>query len=99
MRVERATPWVTKPSGTEVTVRSRLRKVWRASAYLMLGAAVGVLAWFLVAGLLVVMALALVLVGLPLLPEAVLVLRRFARIERRRAGRVLGAPIPERYTP
>jgi Flp pilus assembly protein TadB len=90
---------VTKPSGTEVTVRSRLRKVWRASAYLMLGAAVGVLAWFLVAGLLVVMALALVLVGLPLLPEAVLVLRRFARLERRRAGRVLDAPIPERYTP
>jgi signal transduction histidine kinase len=73
--------------------------VWRASAYLMLGAAVGVLAWFLVAGLLVVMALALVLVGLPLLPEAVLVLRRFASLERWRAGRVLGVPIPERYTP
>ena len=99
MRVERATPWVTKPSGTEVTVRSRLRKVWRASAYLMLGAAVGVLAWFLVAGLLLVMALALVLVGLPLLPEAVLVLRRFASLERWRAGRVLGVPIAERYTP
>jgi signal transduction histidine kinase len=98
-RVERATPWVTKPSGTEVTVRSRLRTVWRASAYLMLGAAVGVLAWFLVAGLLVVMALALVLVGLPLLPEAVLVLRRFASLERWRAGRVLGVPIAERYTP
>jgi signal transduction histidine kinase len=80
-------------------VRSRLRKAWRASAYLMLSAAVGALAWFLVAGLSLVMALVLVLVGLPLLPEAVLVLRRFARLERRRAGRVLGAPIPERYTP
>src|SRR5215207_664684 len=65
----------------------------------MLSAAVGALAWFLVAGLSLVMALVLVLVGLPLLPEAVLVLRRFARLERRRAGRVLGAPIPERYTP
>jgi signal transduction histidine kinase len=65
----------------------------------MLGAAVGALAWFLLAGLLLVLALVLVLVGLPLLPEAVLVLRRFARLERRRAGRVLAAPIPERYTP
>ena len=80
-------------------MRSRLGKAWRASAYLMLSAAVGALAWFLVAGLLLVMALVLVLVGLPLLPEAVLVQRRFARLERRRAGRVLGAPIPERYTP
>ena len=44
------------------------------------------------------MALALVLVGLPLLPEAVLVLRRFASLERWRAGRVLGVPIAERYT-
>jgi signal transduction histidine kinase len=82
-----------------VTVRSRLQTVWQASAYLMLGGAVGALAWFLVAGLLLVMALVLVLVGLPLLPEGVLVLRRFARLERRRAGRVLGVPIPERYTP
>jgi signal transduction histidine kinase len=80
-------------------VRSRLRATWRASAYLVLSAAVGALAWFLAAGLLLVMALVLVLVGLPLLPEAALVLRRFAWLERWRAGRVLGAPIPERYTP
>ena len=42
MRVERATPWGgDQASGTEVTVRSRLRYTWRASAYLMLGAAAG----------------------------------------------------------
>src|SRR4029450_6464548 len=65
----------------------------------MLSAAVGALAWFLLAGLSLALALVLVLVGLPLLPEAALVLRRFAGPDRRRPGRVLGAPIPERSTP
>jgi signal transduction histidine kinase len=51
------------------------------------------LAWALIAVLI------LLLVGLPLLPEGVLALRRFASLERRRAGRMLGEPIPESYTP
>jgi signal transduction histidine kinase len=65
----------------------------------MVGTGVGVLGWMLIAGVAAVLALTLVLLGLPLLPEAVLVLRRFATIERRRAGRLVGVPIPERYVP
>jgi signal transduction histidine kinase len=80
-------------------VRSRLREAWQASAYLMVGAVTALPAWALVGGLALVTILALLLVGLPLLPEAALVLRRFASLERRRAGRLLGEPVPERYAP
>jgi signal transduction histidine kinase len=80
-------------------VQSRLRTAWRASAYLMVGAVTATLAWAFASGLVLVMILVLVLVGLPLLPEAALVLRRFAGLERQRASRLLGEPIPERYAP
>jgi hypothetical protein len=82
-----------------VKVRPRLRRAWQACAYLMVGAATALLAWVLTSGLIFAVGLVLVVVGLPLLPDAVLVLRRFASMERRRAGRVLGEPIPERYVP
>jgi signal transduction histidine kinase len=76
---------------------ARLRQVGRASAYLALGAATGLLAWVIAGGIAVAIVLVPLLVGLPLLPWAVRGLRWLCGLERRRAAWLLGAPVPARY--
>jgi signal transduction histidine kinase len=78
---------------------ARLRQVGRASAYLALGAATGLLAWVIAGGIAVAIVLVPFLVGLPLLPWAVRGLRWLCGLERRRAAWLLGAPVPARYLP
>ncbi|MFB6715783.1 sensor domain-containing protein [Streptomyces sp. NPDC056358] len=77
-----------------------IRRSWDASRYLFIGVPVALLAY--VGTFLVVAALmfAVVLIGLPALPEAAKVLRRFAEFERRRAAARLGVPFtPTPYLP
>jgi hypothetical protein len=56
-------------------MRARLRRAGRASAYLVLGAATGVLAWVVAAGIAVAIVLMPLVVGLPQFPWAVRGLR------------------------
>ncbi|MFF9508535.1 sensor domain-containing protein [Streptomyces sp. NPDC014724] len=77
-----------------------IRRSWDASRYLFIGVPIALLAY--VGTFLVVAALmfAVVLIGLPALPEAAKVLRRFAEFERRRAAARLGVPFtPTPYLP
>jgi signal transduction histidine kinase len=80
-------------------MRARLRQLGRASAYLALGAATGVLAWVVAAGIAVAIMLVPLLIGLPQLPWAVRGLRWLSGLERRRAAWLLGEPVPARYLP
>jgi signal transduction histidine kinase len=80
-------------------MRARLRQVGRASAYLLLGVATGLLAWVVAAGIAVAIVLVPLLIGLPQLPWAVRGLRWLSGLERRRAAWLLGEPVPERYLP
>ncbi|MFJ2708463.1 sensor histidine kinase [Streptomyces sp. NPDC087428] len=77
-----------------------VRSSWHASRYLLIGIPVALLAY--VGTFLVVAALlfAVVIIGLPALPEAAKVLHRFAESERRRAAAYLGLPFrPTPYLP
>lgn len=80
-------------------MRARLRQVGRASAYLVLGVATGLLAWVVAGGIAVAIVLAPLLIGLTQLPWAVRGLRWLSGLERRRAAWLLGEPVPERYLP
>jgi signal transduction histidine kinase len=80
-------------------MRARLRQVGRASAYLLLGMATGLLAWVVAAGIAVAIVLVPLLVGLTQLPWAVRGLRWLSGLERRRAAWLLGEPVPQRYLP
>ncbi|MEE1737690.1 sensor histidine kinase [Streptomyces sp. BE147] len=77
-----------------------IRRAWEASQYLFLGISVALLTYL--SGFLVVAVLmfAVVVIGLPALPEAAKLLRAFAEFERRRASARLGVPFrPTRYLP
>jgi signal transduction histidine kinase len=80
-------------------MRARLRQVGRASAYLLLGVATGLLAWVVAGGIAVALLLVPLLIGLTQLPWAVRGLRWLSGLERRRAAWLLGEPVPERYLP
>jgi hypothetical protein len=68
--------------------------------YLLTGLATSVLAFaLLVAGLTAGAILAVTVVGAPVIFFTILALRLFARLERRRAAMLLGAPIGEAYRP
>ncbi|MFD7427897.1 sensor histidine kinase [Streptomyces sp. NPDC059818] len=77
-----------------------VRSSWHASRYLLIGIPVALLAYagtFLVVAALL---FAVVIIGLPALPEAAKVLHRFAESERRRAAAYLGVPFrPTPYLP
>lgn len=77
-----------------------VRRSWHASRYVLIGIPVALVAY--VATFLVVAALlfAVVVIGLPALPEAAKALHRFAEFERRRAAAYLGVPFrPTPYLP
>jgi signal transduction histidine kinase len=80
-----------------MSVRAALRRSAEATGRLVAALRITVPALFGVAPLLVF--LALLVVTLPWLPDAVKPLRALANAERRRAGRVLGREIPEPYRP
>ena len=81
-------------------MRGLIERTGRALAYLVTGLVVGPLgfAWSLAAALLVVVTSFTHLGGHAFLGAA-WVTRRFAGLERRRAGWVLGAPVPAPYVP
>ncbi|MFQ6327570.1 sensor histidine kinase [Nocardia sp. CWNU-33] len=80
-------------------LRDRLRRLPSAIGYLVIGGVTSVLSLFAVIGLLLVVALSLVGVGIPAIPEALRVLRPLIGVERRRAARRLGEPIEAVYRP
>ncbi|WP_067570717.1 sensor histidine kinase [Nocardia acidivorans] len=80
-------------------VAGRLREMPGALWYLGLGAVTSLVSVFAVAGLLIVGAACLVGVGIPVLPEAVKVVRPLVRLDRWRAGKYLGERIPVPYEP
>ncbi|MFC9620654.1 sensor domain-containing protein [Streptomyces sp. NPDC056930] len=87
-------------STTPAPLPVAIRRSWDASRYLFIGIPIALLAY--VGTFLVVAALmfAAVIIGLPALPEAAKVLRRFAEFERRRAAARLGVPFtPTPYPP
>ncbi|MFD4427871.1 sensor histidine kinase [Nocardia sp. NPDC058497] len=77
----------------------RLRRLPAAVGYLMVGALTGVASLFAVVALAIVAAASLIGIGIPALPEAVKLIRPLLTLERRRAGKRLGAPITQAYRP
>ncbi len=66
--------------------------------YLMVGAGTALLSILAACGLFLVACLCLIAgVGLPAVPEALRLVRRLVDVERRRAGKRLGTPVPEAY--
>ncbi len=84
--------WCGMSTAAPAPLTTAIRRSWHASQYLLIGIPVALLAY--VAAFLVVAALlfAVVVIGLPALPEAAKALHRFAEFERRRAAALLGVP-------
>ncbi|CCH33989.1 sensor domain-containing protein [Actinosynnema sp. NPDC047251] len=74
-----------------------LTPLWTAVRYVLVGAVTAVLSIFALAALGVVLALCLIGVGLPALPEVLRLVRPLIAYDRERAGRYLGTPIAESY--
>lgn len=77
----------------------RVRALRSAVRYLVIGGATSLLSIFVLVALLAAGALCLVGVGIPLLPDAVRMIRPLLGFERTRAGERLGEAIPEVYRP
>ncbi|MFV5993524.1 sensor histidine kinase [Streptomyces sp. NPDC056231] len=77
-----------------------IRRSWDASRYLFIGVPVALLAYMGAFLVVAVLMFAAVIIGLPALPEAAKLLRRFADFERRRSAARLGVPFrPAQYLP
>ncbi|WP_229739919.1 sensor histidine kinase [Nocardia rhizosphaerihabitans] len=76
-----------------------LRRLPAAVGYLMVGGLTGLASLFAVVALAIVAAASLIGIGIPALPEAVKLIRPLLTLERRRAGKRLGAPITQAYRP
>ncbi|GAB3155469.1 sensor histidine kinase [Amycolatopsis stemonae] len=76
---------------------TRLRKVWSAVRYLVVGAGTSMLSLFALVGLFAVLLLCPFGVGIPSLAPAIRLSRWPVGIDRRRAARRLGEAIPEPY--
>jgi signal transduction histidine kinase len=77
-----------------------IRRSWDASCYLFIGVPVALLAYVCAFLVVAVLMFAVVIIGLPALPEASKRLRRFADFERRRSAARLGVPFrPAQYLP
>jgi signal transduction histidine kinase len=72
--------------------------VRRATAYLLRGGATGLAGAGAVAALLLSVVLCPAVIGVPMLTGVLGGVRRLATAERRRAGRLLGGVVPQRYT-
>jgi signal transduction histidine kinase len=78
-------------------VTTRLRECWSAVRYLAVGAGTSMLSLFALASLFAVLLLCPFGVGIPSLPPAIRLSRLPVGIDRRRAAKKLGEPIPEPY--
>ncbi len=78
-------------------VTTRLRECWSAVRYLVVGAGTSMLSIFALMGLVAVLLLCPFGVGIPSLAPAIRLSRWPVGVERRRAARALGTPIPEPY--
>ncbi|MES9590123.1 sensor histidine kinase [Streptomyces sp. NPDC007076] len=87
-------------STTPAPLTAAIRRSWDASRHLGIGIGVALLAYLGTFLVVAVLLFAVVIIGLPALPEAAKVLRRFAESERRRASARLGIPFaPTPYPP
>ncbi|MEV0440176.1 sensor histidine kinase [Streptomyces spectabilis] len=80
-------------------MRETLERADRASMQLLTGAGLALVSYLFVGVLLFTAVACLIVVGLGVLPETVLLLRRMARFKRRQVARWSGVEIPEAYTP
>ncbi|MFD7288948.1 histidine kinase [Streptomyces sp. NPDC059863] len=80
-------------------MRRTVRQAARATAQLAKAAALGFFSYLFVTALLAVAVGTVLLVGVGLLPEAVLLIRRLAGAKRRQVERWTGREIPEAYLP
>jgi signal transduction histidine kinase len=78
-------------------VTIRLRECWSAVRYLVIGAGTSLLSLLALAGLFAVLLLCPFGVGIPSLAPAIRLARLPVGVDRRRAARRLGEPIPEPY--
>ncbi|MFH8515386.1 sensor domain-containing protein [Streptomyces gelaticus] len=85
-------------STTPAPLTAAIRRSWDASRFLAIGIGVALVAYVGAFLVVAVLLFAAAIIGLPALPEAAKVLRRFAEFERRRAAARLGVPFtPTRY--
>ncbi|MCI3931068.1 sensor histidine kinase [Streptomyces sp. AN091965] len=80
-------------------MRETLERADRASMQLLTGAGLALVSYVFVGVLLFTAVSSLIVIGLGVLPETVLLLRRLARLKRRQVARGSGVEIPEAYTP
>ncbi|WP_030687475.1 sensor histidine kinase [Streptomyces sp. NRRL B-1347] len=80
-------------------MRETLERADRASMQLLAGAGLALVSYVFVGVLLFTAVASLIVVGLGVLPETVLLLRRLARFKRRQVARGSGVEIPEAYAP
>ncbi|MER7947694.1 sensor domain-containing protein [Streptomyces sp. NPDC096079] len=80
-------------------MREVIRQAARAWLHLTIGAAVSLLCHLMAGVVLFTGLLTLTVIGAGVLPESVLLLRRLAAWERRRAAAWTGTPVPEAYLP
>ncbi|MEX3101584.1 MULTISPECIES: sensor histidine kinase [unclassified Streptomyces] len=76
-----------------------LRQAARASAHLALAAAVAFLSYLFITVLLITAVCVVAVVGIWMLPETVLIIRRIAGAKRALTAKWTGRPIPEAYRP
>ncbi|WP_030568615.1 sensor histidine kinase [Streptomyces aureocirculatus] len=80
-------------------MRETIERADRASMQLLLGAGLALLSYVFVGVLLFTAVASLIVIGLGVLPETVLMLRRIAGYKRRQVAQWSGTRIPEAYTP
>ncbi|WP_405664461.1 sensor domain-containing protein [Streptomyces sp. RK9] len=80
-------------------LRDALARADRASMQLLMGAGMALLSYVFVGVLLFTLVASLIVIGLGVLPETVLLLRRMTGAKRRQVGRWSGTEIREAYTP
>ncbi|MGC5341336.1 sensor domain-containing protein [Streptomyces sp. DT171] len=88
------------PTPAPTPLTAAVRRSWDASYYLFVGIPVALCTYLCAFLVVVVLMFAALVIGLPALPEAAKLLRRFAEFERRRASARLGVPFaPTPYPP
>lgn len=80
-------------------MRDTIDRADRASMLLLMAAGLSIVSYVFVGILLFTLAASLIVIGLGMLPETVLLLRKLAGIKRRQVGEWSGRRIPEAYTP
>ncbi|MEU9203306.1 sensor domain-containing protein [Streptomyces sp. NPDC048332] len=87
-------------STAPVPLTVAVRRSWHASRYVLIGIPIALSAYVATFLLVAALLFAVVVIGLPALPEAAKALHRFAEFERRRAAAYLGLPLrPTPYLP